>query len=92
MEYALSPPLTTFTACCNLTQCVTFIHSQSHTARHQSSMLKLALFQAPYQLSVGTASDQKKAAAQLVYTLPIPSLAKQLHKDLYCRYLIWSRN
>ena len=42
-------------------------------------MLKLALF--PGSQTAGTASDQKKAATQLVYTLPIPSLAKQLHKQ-----------
>ena len=55
---------------------------QDHiTQLRQSSMLKLALFEAPNQLSVGTASYQKKAGTQLVYTLPIPSLAKQVHKQ-----------
>ena len=55
---------------------------QDHvTQLHQSSMLKLALFPGSQLASAGTASDQKKAATQLVYTLPIPSLAKQLHKQ-----------
>ena len=56
---------------------------QDHvTQLRQSSMLKLGS-QAPNQLSVGIASDQKKAATQPVYTLSIPSLAKQLHKQYY---------
>ena len=45
------------------------------------SIINAQISLAPTQLSVGTASDQKKAATQLVITLPIPSLAKQLHKQ-----------
>ena len=45
------------------------------------SIINAPCSQAPNQLSVGTASDQKKAGTQLVYTFPIPSPAKQLHKQ-----------
>ena len=97
MEYALPPLTTCTVylhmICCILTQCVT--HTQSHTARPSCKTMHVTQLyvnhqclnqpcsQAPnqLQLSVGTASDQKTDATQLLYTLPIPSLAKQLHKQ-----------
>ena len=80
---------------------VSLIHNQSRTARQSCKTMHVTQLyvnhqcsnQAPNQLqiSVGTASDQKTDATQLVYTLPIPSLAKKLHKqyNLYSA-TIWS--
>jgi len=91
MEYAL-PPLTTCTAylhiiCCIISHSMCHFHTQPVsycktmqdyvTQLCQSSMLKLALF--PGSQSAFCWYCHRLKEGCLVYTLPIPSLAKQLH-------------